>query len=91
MLEALQEEEEEERERIEKEKKREEDLRNGLVHGDRYMAYSEAEIRSITDINFLRDMRMGIIPSGQPTSQWEHDDLNHTLCVISECIKKLEK
>ena len=87
--------EKEEQARIEEERRQEETRadqeKKGIIHGDRYLAYSEEEIRQITDIEFLCEMKFHYIPNGQPPLQWEYDELMRMHSVICDCIKKLEK
>ena len=73
------------------EMQRQQEIREGIVHGKNYDFYSESDIQKITNIAFLQELSGGIVPSGQPRNEWEWDYLNNLQATIDARIALLEK
>jgi hypothetical protein len=59
-------------EEIKLEKKR---IDEGVIYGNRYDAYNIEHINKITDTEFLYQMSIHMVPSAQPPTQEEYDEL----------------
>ena len=73
------------------ERQREEDIRAGKIYGRDFHSYKMSDIENIHDIEFLRDMKYDIIPSAQPPTQEEYDELMNFVNAISARIRVLTK
>ena len=71
--------------------KQERDEREGKIYGTDYFMYREEDIKNITDCSFLHDLWAASIPSAQPPSDEEYQELMHFLNVIQSRISELQK
>ena len=71
--------------------KREQDIREGKIYGTDYFMYREEDIKNITDCSFLHDLWAASIPSGQPPTEEEYNELMHFLNVIKLRMAELTK
>ena len=75
----------------EEEERRQEGIRKGKIYDRDFQRYRVKDIQNISDIDFLWDMAVGVVPAGQPQTEWELDELNRLGETIRARIEELEK
>jgi len=70
---------------------REKEIREGKKYGRDFYKYSPEDVKDITDVAFLRELRFGVTPAGQPTNEFEWESLHSFHNVINKRIDELEK
>ena len=57
-------------------------MSEGKIYGNDYHRYTKSDIKNISDVDFLRTMFFKVLPSGQPKTNWEYEEM----CDIENCI-----
>ena len=80
----------EEKEKREEEDRRQQEIRDGKKYGRDFDRYTASDLKDITDVNFLKDMRNSIWPAGQPQDEWEFEELRNFEHFVNLRISELE-